>query len=54
LTLCTATLHCSTSMHCRYPGDAIASKAVPLTYFATALGGIVWAGYTIVMKAPDE
>jgi hypothetical protein len=35
---------------CRYPGDAIASKLVPLAYFVTGLGGITWAGYNVVMK----
>jgi hypothetical protein len=34
----------------KYPGDAIASKLVPLAYFVTGLGGITWAGYNVVMK----
>jgi hypothetical protein len=44
----------SLSVCCRYPSDPIASKLVPLAFFTGALGGIGWAGYTVVMKESGQ
>lgn len=34
----------------KYAGDGLTSKLVPLTLLTTGVGGIVWAGYNVVMK----